>query len=330
MYFGEVDEVFSGYSLTTHFTNNFSKGSLDVMPGGTFNTQGILKNQIIETLETMIEDDKLDRISVGTYKANHTFMPTHSTLDTNGFSSWYQPINKNLVCSNQTPFDSYYGENNNTTHTSFTLSSKNWLFKELAGNEQQPPVSTSPMTGSESAITGQHQTYSVEAITGNTTYEWYFDIGNGVTGTNVGGWSIVSNSGNSITARVGQAGTTVVVCRISNSCASPLKYKYVNVIPSSGGGGGDCDEYFRFSSNPMKSNNSVNKVIVEDPCGEQNYKTMTKKEYTLNIYNKYGVNVYSKTSKKKEFNISSLNRGFYIVKYQAQKEKNITKKLIIE
>lgn len=329
VFFGEVDEVFTSYSLTTHFTNNFLKGSLDVMPGGTFDTQGVLKNQIVEGLEKQIDDGNLDRISVSTYKANHTFMPTHSTLDTNGFSSWYQPINKNLVCSNQTPFDSYFGENRNTKHISFSESSKNWLFKELAGNEQQPPVSTSPpMDGKENVSTGEYLTYSVEAIDGNTNYNWYFTDGQGGTGTvNIKGWSILVNNGNSVTVKAGYTGTRIV-CIVTNPCASNRKSKYVYVEPNDGGG--SCDEYLRFSSNPMKSNSSTNKIIIETPCDNENYKTITKRDYTLNIYNQYGVNVYTKTSKKKEFNVSSLNKGFYVVKYQTKKRKNITKKLIIE
>ncbi|WP_299673001.1 T9SS type A sorting domain-containing protein [uncultured Polaribacter sp.] len=335
VYFGKVDKVFSGYSYAVSYTNQFSKGSLDVVPGGTFNTQGVLKDEIVEGLEN---NSSIDRISVGTYKPNHTFMPTHSTLDTNGFTNWYQPINKNLVCSNQTPFDTYFGETRNTEHVSFTITSKNWLFEELAGNQQQPPIPYSSMTGNENAVTGQYLTYRVDPIVGNTSYNWYFDVG-GNTGTNIGGWSIISNNGDEVVVKVGQAGTTVVVCRITNTCASSLKYKYVNVTSSSGGGGGGngdpCDGNFRFSSNPMKSNNSLNKVIIEpDPCNDNlRFATSSESEnleYNITIHNLYSEKVYSKTQNTTEFSVNSLKRGFYVVRFQNGKGKIISKRLIIE
>jgi hypothetical protein len=333
VYFGKVDKVFSGYSYVVSYTNQSSKGSLDVVPGGTFNTQGVLKEEIVKGLE---DNSSIDRIHVGVYKPNHTFMPTHSTLDTNGFSNWYQAINKNLVCSNQTPFDTYFGESKNTEHVSFTERSKNWLFEELAGNEQQPPIPYSSMTGNERAVTGQYLTYRVEPIVGNTTYNWYFDV-RGNTGTNIGGWSIISNNGNEVVVKAGQAGTTVVVCRITNNCASSLKYKYVDVSSSTGGGGnGDpCDDNLRFSSNPMKSNNSLNKIIIEpDPCNNNLRLAASSKsenlEYNITIHNLYGEKVYSKTQNTTEFTVNNLKKGFYVVRFQNRKGEIISKRLIFE
>jgi len=200
----------------------------------------------------------------------------------------------------------------------------------------KPRFSNTEMTGSTSPITGQYKTYSVPPASGATSYHWYFDIGGNVTGESVGGWEIQQGQGTrSIFVKVGQYGSTVIVCRASNSCGNTIKYKYVNVRDYSGGGNNNppCDESgFKFSSNPMKSGISTNKIIlIEDPCDDSNLPTRqkSKTKYTITIFNRFSEQVYSKTQTYREFEIVNLKKGFYIVKCQTEKGTVFTKKLII-
>ncbi|CAM1363444.1 conserved exported protein of unknown function [Tenacibaculum soleae] len=92
-----------------------------------------------------------------------------------------------------------------------------------------------------------------------------------------------------------------------------------------------CDDSFRLAQNPMKSENSFNRIII-DPC-KNNYRksSINKSEnYTIKIHNSYGEKIYSKTQKETEFDISKLKKGFYIVRFQTKSGNIISKKLIVE
>ncbi|MCX7546368.1 T9SS type A sorting domain-containing protein [Xanthomarina sp. F1114] len=188
------------------------------------------------------------------------------------------------------------------------------------------------MSGDNNPMVGEYKWYSVTGAEGATSYNWYFDVGNGVTGTNIDGWEILNYGyqNKSIYVKIGNPGTTVVVCKATNACDTRTKYKYVNVRSPND----PCGD-FRLSSNPMKSGSSTNKIIYPpiDPCDNDPFgKTATnsKKIKTVEIFNSYGEPVYSKSQTENEFNLSELKKGFYFVKGQITNGKTITKKLIIE
>lgn len=70
----------------------------------------------------------------------HSFIPTVSALG--HFApefNWAQGMDYgDLTCLEEIPFDSYYGENVNTQHTSFNEKSMKWLLEELDGIETHP------------------------------------------------------------------------------------------------------------------------------------------------------------------------------------------------
>lgn len=109
-------------------------------PGGYYNAINDFKDQSAQTLRKKKQRRRYYvPHSEETPTAPLSFIPTHSALDTSGFSDWYQPIDKNLVCAGQTPFDSYYGETTNMEHISFTPNMVQWLLSWLNGNELTPP-----------------------------------------------------------------------------------------------------------------------------------------------------------------------------------------------
>ena len=319
VFFGEVDEVFSGYSLGVTDTNQNSKGSMDIVPGGTFDTQGVLKNRITQVLE---QEGRVDRYAVRTFKPNHTFIPTHSALDTNNYSNWNQPINKNLECSNQTPFDTYYGENTNTEHVSFTTSSKNWLFEELAGNEQSPPIPPRYISGNFNPMAGGYERYSVPNISG-ASYNWRIEsIGFGTSD-----WSIYGSGSSSVSVSIGDDPVRLV-CEVSNGC--PDFVRNVNLYPYESSDNEDCDIRIQFSSNPMTANSFGNTISVKLPLLCPIFRTNNNITHTISIYNVLGEKVFVQTQEKVDFNISHLEEGYYIVEYKFFDGSIITKNLIIE
>jgi hypothetical protein len=151
-------------------TNNNSRGSLDNVPGGWFPTQRDLAHSILgESPSQPIFGDITNwSITVNDWDVNRlnhigSFIPTVSSLGfINPDFDWNQKLDRNLVCSNEIPFDSYFGPDINERHTSFTEESVNWLLEELAGNPQEPyfPISSSSLVGQTSVCDRQVATYT--------------------------------------------------------------------------------------------------------------------------------------------------------------------------
>lgn len=86
------------------------------------------------------------------------------------------------------------------------------------------------------------------------------------------------------------------------------------------------DDYFKFSSNPMKFGDASNKVLI---VNNKNSNNVQVELFTISIFNKYGREIYSNKTRNLEFDISHLAKGFYIVKTQNSTGNILTKKLII-
>lgn len=130
-----VDKVLSSFSGSiSGITNSNNRGNMDLIAGGWFPGY----DQFVT--KTKKEND--DKVSYWEERANaqiHSFIPAYSALGIKQpEQDWTQPLDRNLVCSNETPFDSYYGEAVNTRHTSFDCESVEWMLKELDGNPQAP------------------------------------------------------------------------------------------------------------------------------------------------------------------------------------------------
>ncbi|WP_026450715.1 T9SS type A sorting domain-containing protein [Aequorivita capsosiphonis] len=116
---------------------NPSMGSLENAPGG------------IATLETLDKDIlELTELGFDWFVAGmdlelssdkFSFIPTKSALDYQGDPHLYEDINRNLVCTNNTPFNSYHSApSTNEPHTFLSSTSSYYLFEEIEGNPQDP------------------------------------------------------------------------------------------------------------------------------------------------------------------------------------------------
>ncbi len=132
-----------------YVTNTNSRGNLDNSPGGWFPAQRDLAESVILSGpcdfwllgwpgggQICINDWQID-----TLEHVSSFIPVVSALGfVNPNFNWSQSLNRNLVCTGEIPFDSYFGPKTNEQHSSFTQESFSWLLEELAGNPQPPTV----------------------------------------------------------------------------------------------------------------------------------------------------------------------------------------------
>jgi hypothetical protein len=318
-----------------------TKGGYDISPGGYFNAQQLVADQS-NSKDTYLYVIFNAGVQTGAtvYEPTHSFIPTKSSLAYTGSNVLDENISdKNRVCTGETPFDSYFAPQNNEEHIDLTNKNVTWLTEEIMGNPQQPTTSAyTYMKGEANVKSGDILSYSVDAVDGNTTYNWFFE--NGVqTGTNVDGWRILNNSWNKITVKAGNPGTINIVCIVNSNCYSSTKAMFVNTTAND-----NCLEDFAFSSNPMKRNGYANRIIIDpNPCN--NLKSIAsaekkatslksslkkKKKYTITIHNKRGKKIYTKTQKKLNFNVPLLEKDIYIIRFKRKNGETLSKKLIIE
>lgn len=96
----------------------------------------------------------------------------------------------------------------------------------------------------------------------------------------------------------------------------------------------------------MKAGNNNNRLVIEpdpEPCGGNQFAKVAsqntikkqtlidlKPKLTIKIFNNFGNLVYIGAQISNNFDVSSLKKGFYVVKYQTTKGNMITKKLMVE
>jgi hypothetical protein len=145
---------------TTGATNTNIRGVMDNVPGGFLDAQHQIKETTIHTFPSL-----LNEWQVRDFNPLHSFIPTFSAiahLEPN--QRWDNALGYNLACTTnkKTPFDSYFGGDKNTQHTSFTKESVEWLLKELAGVPQLPnyPLEDNLLFGSHSICLNTDTVYS--------------------------------------------------------------------------------------------------------------------------------------------------------------------------
>lgn len=150
-------------------TNINPRGSMDNVPGGIFDTQGIIKNEFDAALNSEIPGRK--SIEWRNYVPNHAFIPTISSLAfKNPNFDWSTALNRNLVCdpnNKEIYFDSYFAPSKNESHVFLSADSVNWLLKELGDNNTPPqpqvphfPIMVNSMQGPSSICVNANTTYT--------------------------------------------------------------------------------------------------------------------------------------------------------------------------
>jgi hypothetical protein len=139
------NELFSGFLRlginntlreSLYRTNINPHGSMDIVQGGTYNTAKVIKDEFTETLNGSYG---VSFHKWTAYIPTHSFIPTVSSLAFyNPNFNWNDNINRNLICTGEIPFDSYFAPPVNEEHVNVTATSVEWLLEEIEGNPQAP------------------------------------------------------------------------------------------------------------------------------------------------------------------------------------------------
>lgn len=159
---GNFPNVF--ISQTVNRSNSNPRGSMDIVPGGMYNTQGIIKDEFDAALNDAIPGRR--SIEWRTFVPNHAFIPTVSSLAfKNPDFNWSAPVNRNLICdtnNKEIPFDSYFAPSKNEDHVFVNADMVDWLIKELNKEDQAPyfPIQASQFIGEKTICINSTSEYS--------------------------------------------------------------------------------------------------------------------------------------------------------------------------
>jgi hypothetical protein len=188
-----------------NYTTPSYTSSLDGAPGGTFYTQQTIAGFGGITVA------KFAFVNIKTYfssvQNNHSFINTKSAL---GFQGSNQNLSenmsgRNLVCTGETPFDSYFAPlNTNYEHINLWPAAANFLVQEISGNQQAPsvlnPTTTTFTINGPTSICGGSGTYSINSLPAGATVTWSASPATAVTLTPSGQGVVVTSLGSSFTS----------------------------------------------------------------------------------------------------------------------------------
>ncbi len=189
-------------------TNSNPRGSMDNVQGGTFNTQGVIKDEF-----TLALNDAVDSQEWRQYLPNHAFIPSVSSLAfKNPNFNWANAINRNLVCdplNKEIYFDSYFSPSTNQEHVFVSAENANWLLKELQGIPQAPyfPIQAGLLNGSDKICLNTNTLYS------------FLDpckLPSAVTNWSVANLQIIGSTAYSITVMGLSGGTATITATFQN------------------------------------------------------------------------------------------------------------------
>ncbi len=267
--YGSYCEVFDGWAKIWFNTNGRSAAapasskSYDIVPGGYSDAQ----QQIVDQGKGY--DPILGGYSFGVgtdtkfsvYQATHSFIPTFSAL---GMSLSNKDLSaslysRNLVCSGESPFDTYYGPQTNEEHITLTSASVAWLKGEIDAQPQPPTYNYSStyvlqlVSGREPLCSGSN-IYTVTNIPTGGTVAWQVQpagtasvsyTGNGSQATVSklvdGSFTLIAtlnfcnHPAMAVVSKAIQTGSIVNVTGTQGSCYGFARTWFLDATPSSGG-----------------------------------------------------------------------------------------------
>jgi hypothetical protein len=138
-------------TVKTINTNAFNSGvSLDAAPGGIYDGPLKVVQEVDDwegngNFDLGFDMDAFADATITKFRRFNSFIPTKSALafrwktEPNLTSNLGENLtNRNMYCTDEIPFDAYYGENFNSEHISLTSKKADWLMQEI--NATQPPV----------------------------------------------------------------------------------------------------------------------------------------------------------------------------------------------
>lgn len=208
--------LFGNFNIFVTGSNNITNinphGSMDVVPGSNYKsiykTWSGFDSVLQHTTNTTPIHNVLD--------STHTFIPSVSAL---GFFdpnfTWYTRIDdRNLVCTNEIPFDNYYMPKQNEQHITLTPNNVAWLKQEVYKGETHsgcPTLCAFDISGNDAICANETKTYTINGtIPSGTPISWS-------AGSNI---TLGTNGAQSINATYGYVGKTIISVDITNSCGA--------------------------------------------------------------------------------------------------------------
>jgi len=140
---GRVEEGIGGNFPYFYFSNLMTNINFDNLGNNSPNFgQKLLLSLFVNSFWIDMNDD-------------FCFVPTKSALAFSGINnSWRECLgSRDLVCTGETPFDSYYAPLENQEHADLHIGGITWLLEEVEGNPQDPSVYNGNCSNSTANIT---------------------------------------------------------------------------------------------------------------------------------------------------------------------------------
>lgn len=224
-----------------------SGAGLDEAPGGYYTAQ----KKVVE-LAVNKKFFALSQMKFYSLIPNHNFISTKSSL---AFSGTNQDLgedlsNRNLVCTGETPFQSYFTPSTNEKHVKLTAANAAWITSEITKQPSSSPYPIQLVSGYEPICTNT-ATYAIANLPANSTVSWKVTPGNVV--------SISSTSGLQTTAtRLTNGGATLTATIALCTGEIYTATKYISAggyssgdYPVSGPSSASCGQYVYYSTNEL-------------------------------------------------------------------------------
>lgn len=132
------------YKRTRQVATPAATGSYENTPGGFFDVSGLTRNFFGDSGAFLYDKGTLTSLylnaNINLTHPDFSFIPVKSALAYTGAEAdLYEDFSaRNLVCSGETPLDSYYIPPENQQHISLTEESVAYITQEILGNPQEP------------------------------------------------------------------------------------------------------------------------------------------------------------------------------------------------
>jgi hypothetical protein len=238
---GKVFEgsVFNGVLInrTKYASSPTNSIGLDNSPGGYFNAQQEIADGIMEKLNHGVVGWFL-KPKITDLVNTHAFILAKSSLAVSSGSNFGEDYSfRSLVCTGETPFDSYFTPSNNEDHVSLTDKSVDYITKEIDGIPQLPLIKSN-LTISGLVQQGGSTTYSVANLPAGATVKWEVTSPYAINGSNTANpVAIVIPSNNSQFAQL--------IATVSTNCYQIIVTKQLvppNITAALSGSNGACGE----------------------------------------------------------------------------------------
>ena len=160
-------------------TTIFGRGSYENTPGGFYDVNSLVGEfvgDINESFDNWLLNLFVADVNLELNDPNFSFIPVKSSLAFNGSADLYEDFSsRNLVCTTETPFDSYFtAENDNEQHIELTNLSADFIREEILGNEQLPnaPFTSTAIDGPAIVCASDMVTYELDNCVGRDSDMW--------------------------------------------------------------------------------------------------------------------------------------------------------------